>query len=248
MLSAILQSHKYNTKPNININEHIDNPPAFQQYSDTTFNKWQPKIIKYKPVNITNEKIDDYQWDNIKSFPMQNVPDFYDESGYSNIKPIQRTDDLYYQYDLKNYDQNNDIVKKWQRETGELNDMESKMNANIVDNMEFMQEYQKQFKNDMEPESKEPDEIKEKEKKIRVEKATRDNLEKKLPQTLMSYAKSLKRPGQATLEQVKRHNDDPDNNKLPYGVLKSKILSENKDAKIYMKSEQEAKSILTKIR
>ena len=36
MLSAILQSHNYNEKHNIDINEHIDNPPAFTQYKDRT--------------------------------------------------------------------------------------------------------------------------------------------------------------------------------------------------------------------
>ena len=53
MLSAILQSHHYNEKKDININEHIDNPPAFRQYEDTTFNKWQPKTNIYKTIHIS---------------------------------------------------------------------------------------------------------------------------------------------------------------------------------------------------
>ena len=32
---------------------------------------------------------------------MLSVPDSFVELGYSNIKPIERTDDLYFQYDLK---------------------------------------------------------------------------------------------------------------------------------------------------
>ena len=136
MLSTILQSHHYNEKRDININEHIDNPPAFKQYGDTTFNRWQPKTKTYKAINIP--KTSEESWDDIKPFQMINVPDSFVELGYSNIKPIERTDDLYYQYDLKNYDRNTDTIRKWQRETGELIDKESEMSANIVDRMEFM--------------------------------------------------------------------------------------------------------------
>ena len=108
MLSAILQSHHFNEKRDININEHIDNPPAFKQYEDNTFSKWQPQTKTYKAIN--NPKTSEESWDNIQPFNMLNVPDSFVELGYSNIKPIEKIDDLYYQYDLKNYDQSTDIA------------------------------------------------------------------------------------------------------------------------------------------
>ena len=139
MLATILQSHHFNEKRDININEHIDNPPAFKQYEDNTFSKWQPQTKTYKTINIP--KTSEESWDNIQPFNMLNVPDSFVELGYSNIKPIEKIDDLYYQYDLKNYDQSTDIAHKWQREAGELMDKESEMNSNIIDRMEFMKIY-----------------------------------------------------------------------------------------------------------
>ena len=55
--------------------------------------------VSYKAINIP--KTSEESWDTIQPFKMVNKPDSFVALGYSNIKPIERIDDLYYQYDLK---------------------------------------------------------------------------------------------------------------------------------------------------